>query len=441
MTKMRDMSGSVLSALGACAALLLLTACGVTKSANPLSPTVAGPIPGVNITAPKPLDPSVGAQIAADKQPLTLMVQNASTSGVRPLSYVFEVATDASFTNKVFSRDSITPGDGGHTTLKLPDALATGKTYYWHARAQDGANTGDFSTAASFNVFTPIIINAPVPQTPAPNATLATLRPVFTVANAAHAGPVGALTYQFQLSATAAFTTTLASWTAAEGAYTTSLTSPLDLVPGFPYFWRVRAADPTTAGAFSAAQSFTLTPAVAPTPPTPTNPTPPQGGADILTNALVWDNPQDLGSWPVTTTITSVQFTSSAFLVDFDKRTGPSRWPDVPFGTGNLEYTLGLCVNIQGQWNCSATVQFWYGRDLTASGRPDEIALNWWYDRRWGNLMGYQPAMGETVGIFVAAGNLRDSGAVITKQRSNVVLMPFGGSYTASAAARMLFRR
>jgi hypothetical protein len=160
-----------------------------------------------------------------------------------------------------------------------------------------------------------------------------------------------------------------------------------------------------------------------------------------MRTAAIWDNPQDLGSWPATATITSVQFTSDAFLVDFDKRTGPGRWPDVPFGTGNLEYTLGMCVNISGQWNCSATVQFWYGRDLTASGRPNEIAINWWYDRRWGNLMGYQPAMGETVGIFVAAGNLRDSGNVAVKERSNVVLMPFGGSYQASAAARLPLRR
>ncbi|HEX3704606.1 MAG TPA: hypothetical protein VHU82_14845, partial [Vicinamibacterales bacterium] len=122
-------------------------------------------------------------------------------------------------------------------------------------------------------------------------------------------------------------------------------------------------------------------------------------------------------------------------------RTGPGRWPDVGFGEGSLEYTLGMCVNIQGTWNCSATVQFWFGRDLGASGRPDEIGINWWYDGRWGNLLGYQPAFGETVGIFVAAGNLRDNGNVITKERSNVVLMPFGGTYSASAAGKAFFRR
>ena len=221
------------------------------------------------------------------------------------------------------------------------------------------------------------------------------------------------------------------------------MTSPLDLVPGFTYYWRARAADPTTAGPYSAPQAFVVTETAAP--PAVTNPPPSSGGGSgqgFPAGAVVWDNPQDLPSWAQTATITSVQFTSSAFLVDFDKRTGAGRWPDVPFGTGNLEYTLGMCVNIAGQWNCSATVQFWYGRDLTASGRPDEIGINWWYDSRWGTLKGYQPAMGETVGIFVAAGNLRDNGAVIVKERSNVVMMPFGGTYHSSAVGALkLLRR
>jgi len=433
---------SVLTGLGLCAAALSLTACQVSKSSNPLSPTVAGPIPGVNITAPKPVDPTVGSRIAVDSQPLTLTVENASTSGVRPLSYLFEVATDSSFNNKVFTRDGITPGDGGRTAIKLPEALATGRTYYWRVRAQDGANTGSYSTPVSFNVFTPIVINAPALVSPATNATLTTLRPVYTWTNATHSGPVGALTYQIQLANTDSFASVVASASVPEGTSQTTVTQSADLLPATVYFWRVRAVDPTTAGPWSATQAFS-TPAVAavPTPP----PTTGGGGSgrdgfDMRT-AAIWDNPQDLGSWPATATITSVQFTSDAFLVDFDKRTGPGRWPDVPFGTGNLEYTLGMCVNISGQWNCSATVQFWYGRDLTASGRPNEIAINWWYDRRWGNLMGYQPAMGETVGIFVAAGNLRDSGNVAVKERSNVVLMPFGGSYQASAAARLPLRR
>ena len=43
--------------LTALVAILCLGACEAAKSANPTAPSVAGPIPGVSITAPKPLEP------------------------------------------------------------------------------------------------------------------------------------------------------------------------------------------------------------------------------------------------------------------------------------------------------------------------------------------------------------------------------------------------
>ena len=103
---------------------------------------------------------------AVAQQPITLTIGNATTSGVRPLTYSFEVAVDVNFTNRVFTRGSITSGASGQTSLPLPSALATGYTYDWHAQAQDGANTGAFSGASSFTVFMPIVINAPVPVGP-----------------------------------------------------------------------------------------------------------------------------------------------------------------------------------------------------------------------------------------------------------------------------------
>src|SRR5262249_1122220 len=133
----RSMVNKFACAIGLYAAVLAAGGCEMEKSSNPLAPTVAGPIPGVNITAPSIVDPTSGAKIPMNQQPITLTVGNSTTSGVRPLSYLFEIATDAGFTNKVFARDGITPGSG-QTTLRLPDALATEHSYYWHARAQDG---------------------------------------------------------------------------------------------------------------------------------------------------------------------------------------------------------------------------------------------------------------------------------------------------------------
>src|SRR5215208_4886698 len=101
-----------------CAALTCtLAGCEAQKSSNPLSPSVAGPIAGVEITAPKLLEPSQGFKFKASQQPIKLMIENSSSSGVRPISYIFEVASDNGFGNKVFARSGVVPGEGGRTTV------------------------------------------------------------------------------------------------------------------------------------------------------------------------------------------------------------------------------------------------------------------------------------------------------------------------------------
>ena len=88
--------------------LLASAACvGSSKSSNPLSPVIAGPIPGVGITAPIVVAPGVDATVDTNTQPITLRVANAETNGVRPLSYRFEIASDPNFTNSVFSKAGV----------------------------------------------------------------------------------------------------------------------------------------------------------------------------------------------------------------------------------------------------------------------------------------------------------------------------------------------
>src|SRR5215211_2761791 len=133
------MRRNMLRTLAPLALVMALAACEAQKSSNPLSPSVAGPIPGVEITPPKLLDPSQGFKFKANQQPIKLVIENSSSSGVRPVTYIFEVAGDAAFNNKVFARSGIVPGDGGRTTV-LIEALELGRAYYWRARAEDGAN-------------------------------------------------------------------------------------------------------------------------------------------------------------------------------------------------------------------------------------------------------------------------------------------------------------
>ena len=88
-------------------------------------------------------------------------------------------------------------------------------------------------------------------------------------------------------------------------------------------------------------------------------------------------------------------------------------------------------------------MQFWFGRELEASGVPSSVSQSWFYDpARWGPMAGYQPSDGETVGIFACAGNCRNNtagDASYVKERTNVALVPWsnggGPSYTFSNGA------
>jgi len=62
--------------------LVVSAACTASKSSNPLSPEIAGPIPGVTISAPKALEPAASVKIPVDQQPVTLLAENASSTGV-----------------------------------------------------------------------------------------------------------------------------------------------------------------------------------------------------------------------------------------------------------------------------------------------------------------------------------------------------------------------
>jgi len=414
----------VVSALGVCTAVLALAACEGSKSSNPLSSSVAGPLPGVQISAPKILEPYVGAKITVEDQPVALLIENASSNGPRPLSYTFEVATDVNFTNKVFSRDAVAPGDGGRTSMRLPDPLATGRSYFWRARAEDGANTGPFSTAANFNVFTPIIIQEPVPVQPSQNSTVASLRPDFIVNNAPHSGPVGALTYTLEVADTYAFTNRVAVVSTGEQPNQTRFALTEDLKYNSVYYWRVRVNDPTTAGPWSTVYAFAT--GTAPVIPDPIPPSP--GGGDAgdfaWSKVRVIGGSPDVRSWPVTSTITSLSMSGGTFHIDHTKRCG---WPGVDIGGALQEATIWMFEKIGGQWYGTGAERLRPCQADKGLARPSEIATGWFYSAQWAPMSGYVPARGETVGFMITAGSTRADANAPVRERSGVVLIPWPG--------------
>src|SRR3954453_18915870 len=82
--------GSTIAAVG-----LLAASCGKSPDA-----------PSSSFTAPRASDPANPAPYRFKAQPVTLTIINSVRTGSETPTYSVEVATDAGFTNKVFTRDS-----------------------------------------------------------------------------------------------------------------------------------------------------------------------------------------------------------------------------------------------------------------------------------------------------------------------------------------------
>jgi hypothetical protein len=95
------------------------SACDLNKSESPLSPTVAGPIAGVDISAPLPVEPLHGTEVGITRlSSVTLVVQNAASTGQRPIAtYSYEVSRDAAMQNVIFSKSDVAEGSGGRTSV------------------------------------------------------------------------------------------------------------------------------------------------------------------------------------------------------------------------------------------------------------------------------------------------------------------------------------
>ncbi|MGE0041209.1 MAG: hypothetical protein AB7H88_01310 [Vicinamibacterales bacterium] len=251
-------------------------ACERAKSANPLSPDIAGPIPGVQITAPKPLEPAGGAQLTVQgAAPVTLVLENAGTSGQRPIWQELDLAADPAFQQILHQASRLTPGSDGRTTYRTPDALSPGRTYYWRARAMDGANTGPYSEVAAFTLIEPVVIETPTPV--APSGTISTNHPEFVATNGRISGPVaGTVVYRFELANQPDPSATIAVVTVTPGSTGTTSMSVGDLPYDTTYYWRVYATDGETTSPYSGVMSFRTPPAPTTTAPTPG--APPPGG-------------------------------------------------------------------------------------------------------------------------------------------------------------------
>ena len=275
---MRKSVISITKFAAAVAAAVALSACEAEKSRNPLSPNVAGPIAGVSISPPTPVNPINGAEVLSTA-PVRLVFNNGSTNGERPLFYIVELASDAAFTNKVFAQSKVTPGST-QTSIVVDAALTADRTYYWRAKADDGANESVYSSVAKFDIVVPIVIEAPVPISPVSGLVASSTRPALVVNNAGVQGRAGRVEYWFEVALDQAFSKTIIQQGVERSSGAQTSAQMPDLPSSTLLFWRVAGFNGTIAGPWSLTQSF-RTPAAAPPPgppPGPPPPAPPAGG-------------------------------------------------------------------------------------------------------------------------------------------------------------------
>jgi hypothetical protein len=245
-----------------CLALAASAAAAGCTSTTPSQPSATAPTAGVenataSIAAPRPLTPANNASIRNADQPVVLVVRNAITTATTPVTYTFEVASDAAFSSRVQTWDNVAEGGSGQTSQRL-DPLAAARDYWWHARATGGGTTGVFGAAYKFTVGPAIIINAPVPIAPLTGATTPP-RPALRVTNAVRTGPVGPVTYRFEISTASTFASVVATGTNIEGVNETGFVPAADLPLDSLFYWRAFAIDAANGvtSAASAVQSFT----------------------------------------------------------------------------------------------------------------------------------------------------------------------------------------
>jgi hypothetical protein len=311
-------------------------------TSNPARPTMT-------FSAPTAQSPATGTTYNFNQQPVTLAIKNVARTGTAPVTYSLDVATNSTFTAKVFSREGIAEGAGGTTSVTLGQ-LEGDKQYFWQYKAVVDGIVGEASAAQQFFVRPNVVIQPPTSFDPPGSAEIFAARPTFTVNNASRTGPAGTIFYEFQVSNNSSFSSLLGSATVQEQSNRTSWTPNSDLPEG-NVFWRVRASDPAagvTSGFSNTAQFVRRV------------------GVDLSTVTYVLG--PNISSWPQTAKITSASHSGDVLCIE---HTG--NFPTVPFifdASVAVEGNQWMFANIGGKWYGGAG--HWYRPGQACKGEVDE---------------------------------------------------------------------
>jgi hypothetical protein len=391
---------------------LAVSAC--SRSSNPAQPTAStAPLDNndatASVTVPRAVSPAAAAQIKNLDQPVTLVIANAVITQATPVVYAFEVASDAAFANKVYTKTGVAAGSNGQTSLTI-DKLGAGADYYWHARAEGGGTTGPFNAARLFTIGQAIVINAATPVSPVANVATGA-RPALTVTNATPSGPVGPLTYKFEIATNPGFSPVAITASVPQATTRTTYQTPVDFPAEATLFWRVTVVDATNGvtGPASAPASFVTS-------------------LTIDLRKVIYLNGPDVSNWPQTATLTLVEQDGGGDGPVCMQYTDPG-WPDSPWPYGGPDPNFGVYANqwyfakIGGQWYGGAGEWIYRGGGACKAGQGTRTIGP---DSGFGPpFSSWVPQVGELVGFMVTS--VARAGAVrrTVDERSNVIVQPW----------------
>jgi hypothetical protein len=186
----------------------------------------------------------------------TLSVHNSTDLDKDSLTYEFEVYSDPDLTALVASTTSV-PETTGTTSWTVPVTLIENTTYYWQARANDGALDSGWMAKASFFVNKANDApGAPALSSPATGSSLATLTPTLAVKNAADPDS-DTLTYNFAIYSNGVL---VAQKTGVpqDSSGITTWTPDTNLQDNTAYTWNAQASDGDSSGAWMDDASFSI---------------------------------------------------------------------------------------------------------------------------------------------------------------------------------------
>lgn len=123
--------------------------------------------------------------------------------------------------------------------------------------------------------------------------------------------------------------------------------------------------------------------------------------------------------FPATSTITELGFEPGVLHL---RHTAEDVWPPVGFETTTQQATLWVIMLEEGGWVAAGVERIRPGQhDKPEGTNPTDFIMHWVEGRPFGPFNGHTFTPGETIGVFVVAGNSRLAGDFAVRERTHVV--------------------